>query len=284
MATPPPLSFVINALNTSVVSASATISGTGETALTGYNATANVSVPISYLYNAFQFWTDGSDVTDTDTDIQYKFVYDASTTTGYQCLGHIDLNGNAYVAASGALAPNNANAVNQMKPAANVTDPTNTVAFDYPRFLAYKLFGDVNGVDLFNNENSLRTALQTNFLTAYNIVTDALTRDVTNSTTDASAITASITKTVFQQLISTQTGADRLDNIVPLLVLGQTLTAGDAGAGAWYYVPIEIGDSFEFKVTIDAATSQEALTGMGTDAIEPHVYRIIMNVAANPST
>jgi hypothetical protein len=259
------IDFSASELFTNVNAVSAAIADGTAVTLGSYHATAVVNVPIGFLVNVFQFWTDAVDVTNVVADdLKFRFMHNMTTDNGYVMLGSdINLNGNCFIQTSG----HNIETIDidQMLVQA-IANGDNTVTHDFVRFLAKKLFGNINGVDLFNNEEELRTSLQSSFITSFGAVTDSLTRLETTT----GAVDKSIANTIFNQLVLTNDGKDRLTSL--------TLAAGESAsdAGNWYKVPLAIGDSLSFRLQITPAANQELLTN--ADPISAHLYRIKFNI------
>ena len=135
-------SFYLAQLDVDVTSSSATLSGTISTEFTG-DATVNVNVPLATIKELFQYQTDSTDVTDAVADdIKFRSVYSANSLP----LG-IDINSSAPVV-SGSI---------------DSVATNNNLTYDYIRYLAHNLFNTHLGVDLFNNEETLRSSLNDNF-------------------------------------------------------------------------------------------------------------------------
>ena len=148
------------------------------------------------------------------------------------------------------------------------------VAHDFVRYLAFKLFGTAQGVDLFNNETELLQNLRlicgentTDYtmgailsrLNAVsitgnhaNIVSDPSGNYMTND--DSS--NQNICRILFEQLIGI--APDRFANLVD---------SPDAQP-----IPFQVDDTISFKLTINASTGQETLTGVSS--ILPRSYKI----------
>lgn len=147
------------------------------------------------------------------------------------------------------------------------------VAHDFMRYLALRLFGTSQGVDLFNNENELLqnlrlicgqeaghtmgdilTVLESVNLTGNHpsIISDPSGNYMTND--DSS--NQNICRILFEQLIGV--APDRFANLVD---------SPDAQS-----IPFQPDDTISFKLTINASAGQEALTGVS--AISPRSYKI----------
>ena len=144
----PALDIYLPLFSVTVTSDLATIYGEQPAALTG-DATVDVDVSTTLMQEIFQFQTDSTDIDDISlNDIKYKVVYTPSNPI---LPFGIDIDTSSNVA-SGAIA--GSAGLNQ-----NLT-------YDYLRHLADELFGTHLGVDLFNNEEAVRSALNLSFKTA----------------------------------------------------------------------------------------------------------------------
>lgn len=225
--------FYLSQLNVSVDASSATLSGVDTTAFTG-DAIAAVQIPLSHVMTMFQFHTDSTDITDVSSnDLSYKTVYTSSAAPL-----NIDLDTNTTVI-DGAIDSNAAD---------------KHVDFDYVRYLARELFNTHLGVDLISNEESLRTTLNADFKSKFNVVlVDLSNVGITYNNNPSPA------KSILDQVIDND--PDRLSDINPL-------SLGDS----WYMAPLVPGDILYFRLTVSAATGQHALTGV--DPISPRTYLI----------
>jgi hypothetical protein len=262
-----PIDFSATELFTSVAAVSATIAAGTVVNLGEYHATAIVEVHISDLANVFQFWTDALDVVNTPaTDLKFKFMHNMAADAGYVMLGSdINLNGNCFIQKNDHNTTSTD--IDQMLDQP-ITVGDNVLTYDYVRFLAKKLFGYSNGVDLFSNEEELRTSLQSSFISSFKVVTDSLTRN----DTFADSQVKSIADTIFNQLVLSDGGKDRLTT----LQLADGGTDSAPGEGNWYKVPLAIGDTLSFILKIAPADNQHTLTNVGT--IPDHLYRIKFNI------
>jgi hypothetical protein len=225
--------FYLSHLDVEVDASSATLSGVNTSSFTG-NATATVDISLNTVMTMFQFKTDSDDITDeTATDILYKTVY----ATSADPLG-IDLDTNAVVTSSAI----DTDAIN------------NHVTYDFVRYLASKLFNTHLGVDLFYNEESLRTTLNADFKIAFNTVLNTLNDEGEKDNSDSTPA-----KSILDQIIASD--PDRLQDITSLSV-GEN----------WYKVPLAVNDKLYFLLTVSAAENQHNLTSVET--IDDRVYLI----------
>jgi hypothetical protein len=234
------------------------------------------------MKNIFKFETDSQDiVNDISSDVQW-FVDKSAWDT---------------LVSSQSINPANASYLHDAAAAANDVTPDfahpitvnitaankQMVAHDFVRYIAYKLFNTHLGVDLFDNEKELLQNVRAvcNATTpadpsvdphpAMYVLSQAMANagtssapifmpvgDVANITQEQIASNAqNIVRSLFKQLITADvsrltTLAPEVDNI--------------------FKFPFHAGDALVFKLTVNAASGQNALTGVS--AIAPRVYGI----------
>jgi len=229
------------------------------------DATAVFTVNIDHMRSVFRFQTDSSDMIDSiSTDLRY------------------------YIRMANWPTLNLANAMmNHIESASPIASgfPSNKmlVAHDYIRYLAKKLFGTHQGVDLFNNEAALlqnvRLRCGSSSGRAWALIVSKLTSVSTTGddedfvvvdpagsyTTNAFTQNTNICRELFQQMIST--------------VPGRFSTLADTSAEQ--PLPFQVDDVISFKLTVNAASGQHLLTGV--PAIPPRSYKIklLMKAAAD---
>jgi hypothetical protein len=229
------------------------------------DATAVFTVNIDHMRNVFRFQSDSSDMVDSiSNDLRY-YIRMANWPT--LNLANAMMN----------------HAESESPIAGGFTSNKMMVAHDYTRYLAKKLFGTHQGVDLFNNEIALLQNLRlrcgsstgrawavivsrlTNVSTTGNdedyVVVDAAGSYTTNSFT----ANTNICRELFQQLVST----------VPGRFSALSDTSGEQP------LPFEVDDIISFKLNINAANGQNLLTGVAP--IPPRSYKIklVMKAAAD---
>ena len=241
-------SFYLSQLDVDVTSSDATLSGSVSQEFTG-DATVNVNVPLSTFKELFQYQTDSTDVADdVADDVKFRSVYSANNLP----LG-IDINSSAPVV-SGSI---------------DTIATNNNVTYDYVRYLALNLFNTHLGVDLFNNEQTLRSSLNDNFKVNLNSVLVALNNE---GITDQSGTAPS--RTVFNQLI-----ANKPSRFNDITLNKSALVDGKQ----WYYTPCVIGDKVYFRLTVSPAQDQQKLTAPLSDTVIPNrTYLICANIIADP--
>lgn len=244
-------SFYLSDLEIATTATLGTLSGAASTSFTG-DATAELDVSASVLQTLFQFHSDAIDVDNVVADdLTYKVVY---TTSSYPL--------------SADFLANTEVTTNMI----NSNAATNTVPFDYVRYLAECLFNTYLGADLFANESELRTDLDTTARAALNT---KLLEFVALGTQDASA-SINPCKVILDQIIANQ--PTRLSELH--LSSGSASTAD--GAAVFNYAPILEGDSLYFKLVVSAASGQAAVVDVSTVTTPDRTYLIKINaVGAN---
>jgi hypothetical protein len=164
--------------------------------------------------------------------------------------------------------------VSSVSPIMNVPNANKMmIAHDFTRYLALKLFGTPQGVDLFNNEIELLQNLRLicgsgaghtmggilSVLTAVNLTGNhagMISDPSGNYMTNADSSDQNICRILFEQLIGV--APDRFANLVD---------SPDAQP-----IPFSVDDTISFKLTINSSAGQESLTGVS--AILPRSYKI----------
>ena len=229
------------------------------------DATAVFLVDIDHMRSVFRFKTDSADMTDASAnDLRYyiRMANWPSLNLANAMMNHVD---SASPIAAGFAA-------NKM-----------LVAHDYTRYLAKKLFGTHQGVDLFNNEVALlqnvRLRCGSGTGRAWAVIVSRLTSvsttgddedfvvvDASGSyTTNAFTSTTNICRELFQQLVST--------------VPGRFSALSDTSAEQ--SLPFEVDDAISFKLNINAATNQHLLTGVLPIAPRSYKIKLVMKAAAD---
>ncbi len=243
-------SFYLSDLEIATTATLATLSGAASTSFSG-DATAELDVSASVLQALFQFHSDAIDVTNAVADdLKYKVVYTTSDT------------------------PLSADFLENTEVITNMMDSnavTNTVPYDYVRYLADCLFNTYLGVDLFANETELRDDLNTSARSALNT---KLLSFVALGEQDASA-SINPCKVILDQIILND--PSRLSTLH--LVSGSSETTDD-GAAAWYYAPILENDSLYFKLVVSAAANQAAVVDASLNT-DDRTYLIKINAVGS---
>jgi hypothetical protein len=235
------LDIYLPLFSVSVTSELATIYGEQYQALEG-DAVADVDVSTTLMQSLFQFQTDSTDINDISlNDIKYKVVYTPAVPP--LPLGiDIDTSSNVSVDAIPGSTGLNKN-----------------ITYDYLRHLALELFGTHLGVDLFNNEEHVRTTLNSNFKSALNTMLVNANGTERNSGEDT-YMRASLLQIIHY-------APERLQNITNLAV-GIDATSGET----WYKTPFAVGDKIYFNLTVEPAATQGSSTTNAT--VTTRIYTI----------
>ena len=236
----------------------------------------------SVLRSVFQFHSDSADVNDVD----------ASDTKYYVFMNNWPLDASLNPAhASMTTTP-------MLPTAGDVLADKNLVKHDFVRYMAFKLFNTVYGVDLFANENAVLNDISSKGRTAKDSIRTVLDNVSTTSTvtgdhalaTDASGnkyttntyvgSTSNINTNVCRELIR------QIGNSQPSRFnYGVSDASGVDLSGNTFYreVPIEAGDSINFKLTVTPHATQHNLTGRAA-AFDSRVYKIRLLVSDTVNT
>ena len=249
MATPTVDLLFTNHLNETITALGATIPGFTTT----MTADATVEVPASAasVFNqTFYFQTDSDIATDGTDDV--KYYVDKSNWS----LAESDLDG-----ATGTIGTAN-----------GAFKDGETISESFLRHTANTLFGTHLGVDLFNNETTVKTSLDSTLGTlATTIGTTVSSVGIAGSDADlqtgghsgskylddAVTDTKNITRELVNQLLNNANSRERF-NASNLATYAHS--SGDAGV---YSVPLITGDSISYKVTINPAADQNTQVPVG---------------------
>lgn len=245
-------------------------------AMTDISAVATYHIKRSVLRSVFQFHSDSADVNDVD----------ASDTKYYVFMNNWPLDASLNPAhASMTTTP-------MLATAGDILANKNLVKHDFVRYMAFKLFNTVYGVDLFANENAVlndisskgRTA-KDNIRTFFDAVSTtstvvgggALATDASGNkyTTNAASTNTNICREIIRQIGSSAPGRFNYGVSDPSGV--------DLSSNIYRQVPFLDGDSINFKLSITPHATQHNLTGRPT-AFEARVYKIRLLVSDTVNT
>jgi len=231
------------------------------------DATAVFLVNIDHMKNVFRFQTDSADFLDADaSDLKYYV-----NMTNWPALNPA----NAMMNHSASVSPI----------ASGFASNKMMIAHDYTRYLAQRLFGTHQGVDLFNNEVALLQNLRTicgadaagrtwqdivDKMTAVSTTGAAgfIVADVAgNYTTNSNNSDDNLCRVLFRQLVAT--AKERFSALA---------NTSDAQA-----LPFQVDDVISFKVTINPAAGQHNLTGVAAIPARSYKIKMIMKAAADVS-
>ena len=240
-------------------------------AMTDVSAVATYHIKKSVLRSVFKFYSDSVDVNDLDaTDTRYYVFMTNWPSDASLNPAHASMTTNGMLSTGGEIAANK-----------------NLVKHDFVRYLAYKLFNTVYGVDLFNNELELLNDISSKGRTkAADIIT--LLNDVSTSSTTGTQIVVGQTDSS-GNLYSLNNDSDntnicrelihQISSVAPARFhYGNSDASGvDLSGNPYREVPIETGDSLNFKVSITPAANQHDLTSRSQ--FETRVYKIRLLVS-----
>ena len=245
-------------------------------AMTDISAVATYHIKRTVLRSVFQFHSDSADVNDVD----------ASDTKYYVFMNNWPLDASLNPAhASMTTTP-------MLPTAGDIMADKNLVKHDFVRYMAYKLFNTVYGVDLFANENAvlndisskgrtakdnIRTVLDNVSTTSTVVGGGALATDASGNkyTTNAASTNTNVCRELIRQIGSSAPSRFNYGVSDPSGV--------DLSSNVYRQVPFLDGDSINFKLTITPDATQHNLTGRPT-AFEARVYKIRLLVSDSGNT
>jgi hypothetical protein len=254
-----PVNFVLSAFESAfTLSASAAIPSQTLSLTTDATLTLSTSVPASVLQETFFIQTD------EDITLDASFVYYYTDTSKWANAQTVLNPKNGVVTSNGYVASDN-------------------VSKDFIRDLARQLFGTYLGADMFTNEDS--------------VVTDINSKCDTVATTIMALLT-SIDKTsgTFSGIVSGTNGKYLKDSTstsnISRELMNQLITSApsrfvdiksnykyNATEDGFYRLPILAGDTITFKLTLVPATGQVAAVPTGPATLNQRTYTVILNVA-----
>lgn len=246
-------------------------------AMTDVSATAFYNFKTNVAKSVFKYQSDSFDVNNLDaSDTRYYVFMDSWPTDA-------SLNPANALMSDSPILPEDGNIVKNRL----------FLKHDYTRYLAFRLFNTPYGVDLFNNETEIhqdicskgRTAKDNIMTLLRNVSTKAETgstivvgnTDLSSNryTTNDSSLNTNICRELIRQI-----GYSAPGRFYDVSSNGYTMVSNSNYP--YRTVPLFPGDSFNFKVTVKAATNQHLLTNRAL-AIEDRVYKIklILSDTAN---
>lgn len=226
--------FYLGQLNITTTSDLATLSGTPIISMSG-DATVNITtVTATTMRNLFTFGTDSIDVNDVvPEDLLYRVNWTDNSNNPLNI--DIDLSANVIIGnISSGLSNQN-------------------VTYDFVRYLALKLFNTPLGVDLFNNESTLRSSLKNKFNVSLNnklLELEALGSQTDNDTDNNPVCTA------MKRMISGDPA--RFQDISNNLYYGPGVDLNGNQINM-YKLPFIAGDRLYFNVIVDASENQHTI-------------------------
>jgi len=238
-----------NHLNETLTAASLTIPDLA-TAVTNFDAIVTCTGPEEKtIQNSFYFKTD-SDIATTSSD-DVKYYVDTSQWSSIVTDLNPITNGTISVANGGFVADE-------------------SISESFLRHLANKLFGTHLGVDLFNNETTVKADIETSCGTlATNISNTISSVSLSGSDSDLLGSSGShylddnttspknITREFLYQLLKDTNSRNRFETLANYAVEGQT---------GVYKIPLIAGDTISYALTISPHANQDANVPTGTSS------------------
>lgn len=245
-------------------------------AMTDISATAIYHIKTSHMNSVFKYFSDSYDVNDVDaSDVRYyvfmnQWPADASLNPAHALMK----SGGGHMLATDGV---------------NVLSNKNLVKHDFTRYLAYKLFNTVYGVDLFSNETALHENISSKGRVAKDNIMTVL-KNVSTSADTSSTISATQADASGNRYT---TNADTANSNVCRELMRQIASVAparfydasynDASGNPYRTVPLKAGDTINFKVTISAAANQHTLTSR-SDPFDARVYKIQLILSDDANT
>lgn len=231
------------------------------------SAQAVFTVDLDDMKSVFQFQTDSADVLDVSaSDIKFY-----TTMTNWPTLNA----GNAMMDHTASVSPIATGlAANKMM-----------VAHDFTRYLAQELFGTYHGVDLFNNETALlqnlRVILGSGSDNTMGDITTALTAVSTTGTHAGIATDGSGNKYMTSDQTANTNIARELYRQLASTVPSRFASFVNQNTNQAF--PFLADDIISFKVTINPASGQHALTSVSELAARSYKIKLILKATADVS-
>lgn len=208
------ITFLLNDVDLSgTLDVSATVlEGSTEDAMTG-DVVLNGVISVTLLNDIFLFQTDASSIDDiSSTDLKFKDIFDIS-------------NRNLFVS--------NVTGSTTESDATGITEGLK-LSEEYVQFIALNVFGTRKGADIFDNEEALTTALDSDFETSF---TGYLTSVETTAETGYNEIDSGIGHKIFQTIM--RLDGSRID-----------LSGNISDTTEFQPVPILVGDILAMRYTV----------------------------------
>ncbi len=252
--------FFSNHLSEAITASSLTIPSSTPT-LSNVNATVVItSVAATDIQNAFYFETD-TDIATNGTD-DVKYYVDSSNWSNMST--ELDADSGTISQANGAFVA------------------SDTISQDFIRHTANDLFGTHFGVDVFNNETTVRTALQTSTATLATNIKSTIDAvgvsgdhdDLQGSAgakylDDSVTSTANVTRELINQLLTQSNSVGRFSNLDNYQYV--------SGTDGKYKVPVIAGDSISYSVTISPNSNQDTdVSTGGTSTARKYRVKLVL--------
>jgi hypothetical protein len=258
---------------------------TAESGVLDVSCNSSFEVSLADMKEVFKFQTDAENILQADAE-QLRYYVDAAKWEENIAIPANNPANGKLGEAVGNVSPIAIGGVKQNPYPQNKM----YVCHDFIRFLAQKLFNTHEGVDLFVNQKDLllniRDAVYAgvwSFDVESAIKTALMAVDMTNPTLPLSDL---LTKDGYNKYFTTSEDEDSSGNICRVIAeqLMATVPSRFQSIGpsdAMQSLPLEEGDTLDFKITIKPAEGQHNLTGV--DEIYGRSYKISLILKADPS-
>lgn len=273
----PSITFSVQALNVTVDAAKALLAGVTDQSF-DCDVVADLDLPIAAAQDLFRFQSDAIDITNAEeADIKYKVNYTSSNT--------LDASGVPTEVVSADWLANTLCSGTDNADQVYIDGTSGAaykgVAFEYARYLAHNLFNTHLGVDLFSNEEELRTELDRSARAALDTKMTELAGLNSGAYCLASEMINGFNHPSYVILSKIILDApDRLATLADYAIAGGDESGADpASTEPTFKMPLAVGDKIQFKLTVQAESTQSDIVDSSA-AIANRTYRIVMNVVA----
>jgi hypothetical protein len=255
------INFTLSGLNQMILMSTNGLLDASAVPLETTDATAVFYVKLSDMTNVFKIQTDSYDMNDTDaSDVKYYVFHRKWPTELKINPAHAMMN---KTESDGMLGSSEMFAANKM-----------LAKHDFLRYLAFKLFNTIHGVDLFSNESDLLENT-----TYWGEDVNANIHSILSSISTTSSDT-SMNYDVSGNKYLTNANSDNT-NLCRELVRQLTANAASrfgtiVDANTPQGIPLMEDDSINFKVTFQAAPSQNLLTGVTEIPSRSYMIKLIL--------
>jgi uncharacterized protein YjbI with pentapeptide repeats len=255
------ISFTLTSLNSEITM---DVSGTvaySVNQLPYSDATSILYVKLDDMRNVFKFQTDSFDIDDLSAnDIRYYVFKNKLPLSAKLNPSHsmIDVSG-----ASGMMGTTGMFDSNK-----------SLLKHDFTRYIAYKLFNTIHGVDLFNNESDLLENLAYHGEVIRNEIENKL-QDISTTSSDATMPIDNSGNHYLTNSHNTNANITR-ELIRQIAGLRKNRFSSISDTSDIQSVPLIENDSFNISITINPAENQHSLTGVSAIAARVYNMKIIL--------
>ena len=225
------------------------------------DATSILYVKLDDMRNVFKFQTDSFDIDDLSAnDIRYYVFKNKLPLSAKLNPSHsmIDVSG-----ASGMMGTTGMFDSNK-----------SLLKHDFTRYIAYKLFNTIHGVDLFNNESDLLENLAYHGEVIRNEIENKL-QDISTTSSDATMPIDNSGNHYLTNAHNTNANISR-ELIRQIAGLRKNRFSSISDTSDIQSVPLIENDSFNISITINPAENQHSLTGVSAIAARVYNMKIIL--------